>query len=75
MCMVAQGGADAYYEYGLHAWDMAAGYIIVREAGGYVCDTTGGDFDLLSRRVLCAANSELASQIHPMLAHCDLPRD
>ncbi|CAG0921072.1 unnamed protein product [Notodromas monacha] len=75
MCMVAQGGADAYYEYGLHSWDMAAGVLIVREAGGYVCDTTGADFDLLSRRVLCAANSELASQMSPMLAHVDLPRD
>ena len=33
-CLVAMGSADAYYEYGLHCWDMAAAHLIVREAGG-----------------------------------------
>jgi myo-inositol-1(or 4)-monophosphatase len=34
LCWVACGRADAYYEFGLNAWDMAAGALIVREAGG-----------------------------------------
>jgi fructose-1,6-bisphosphatase/inositol monophosphatase family enzyme len=38
---VASGGCDAYFEFGLHAWDMAAGDLIVREAGGAVIDTNG----------------------------------
>ena len=41
MASVAAGGTDAYYEFGLHAWDMAAGDLIIREAGGAVMDTEG----------------------------------
>jgi len=39
MCAVACGRADAYWEFGIHAWDMAAGDLIVREAGGVVLST------------------------------------
>ena len=41
MCAVACGRADAYWEFGIHAWDMAAGDLIVREAGGVVLSTDG----------------------------------
>ena len=41
MCMVAEGTLDAHFTYGIHIWDMAAGYLIVREAGGVVTDTGG----------------------------------
>ncbi len=39
--MVALGGADCYFEIGIHAWDMAAGIVIVQEAGGIALDTSG----------------------------------
>jgi len=39
MCTVASGQADAYWEFGIHAWDIAAGDLIVREAGGVVLST------------------------------------
>ena len=42
MCMVAQGCVDAYYEYGVHCWDIAAGVVIVREAGG-TCTHPAGE--------------------------------
>jgi len=41
MAMVALGGTDANFEFGIHAWDMAAGYLIVTEAGGVVIDPAG----------------------------------
>ena len=41
MVHVAMGGVEAYYEIGIHAWDMAAGDLIVREAGGVVMDVNG----------------------------------
>jgi len=41
MCFVAAGKLDAHFTYGIHIWDMAAGDLIVREAGGIVCDTSG----------------------------------
>ena len=41
MCMVALGTMDAYYEFGVHCWDIAAGDIIAREAGGVTMYPTG----------------------------------
>lgn len=67
MSMVALGGADANFEFGIHAWDVAAGDIIVREAGGVCIDPAGGPFDVLSRRVLCASSMELAQSLAKIL--------
>ncbi|XP_072013954.1 inositol monophosphatase 1-like [Amphiura filiformis] len=75
MCLVAKGCNDAYYEYGIHSWDMAAGAVIVLEAGGVLLDTTGGPFDLLSRRVLVASSRKLADSVSSHLTHLELPRD
>lgn len=41
LAQVARGAIDLYLEMGIHAWDMAAGYIIVKEAGGVVIDPAG----------------------------------
>ncbi|CAG9786406.1 unnamed protein product [Diatraea saccharalis] len=75
MAMVAMGGADANFEFGIHAWDVAAGDIIVREAGGVCIDPSGGPFDILSRRVLCASSKELAQEIVKELAQYYPERD
>ncbi|KAI0225001.1 Inositol monophosphatase 1 [Lamellibrachia satsuma] len=39
MCLCASGNIDAHFTFGIHIWDIAAGYLIVREAGGVVIDT------------------------------------
>lgn len=75
MATVALGAGDCYFEIGIHAWDMAAGAIIVREAGGVVLDTLGGELDLMSRRVLCAATPELAKQVVPYIKQTSPARD
>jgi len=41
LAYVACGRADAYFEAGVKAWDIAAGVLLVREAGGRVCDFKG----------------------------------
>ena len=41
MSMVAHGRADAYYEFGIHVWDITAAIVLVTEAGGCVRDTSG----------------------------------
>lgn len=41
LCHIASGAAEAYYQYGLHCWDIAAAAVIIREAGGCVIDTSG----------------------------------
>jgi len=43
LAFVAAGRFDGYWERGLHAWDIAAGIVILREAGGFVSDTDGKD--------------------------------
>ena len=50
----AAGRFDAYYERGLKAWDIAAGSLIVREAGGVVTDFLGRDGYLKSGNVVVA---------------------
>lgn len=42
LAYVAAGRFEAFYEHALHAWDVAAGIIIVQQAGGKVCDFNGG---------------------------------
>lgn len=46
--MVARGAADCYLEFGCHAWDMAAGATIIKEAGGVIMDPSGKIIDPVS---------------------------
>jgi myo-inositol-1(or 4)-monophosphatase len=43
LAWVAAGRYDGYWELGIKSWDMAAGLLLVREAGGYANDPTGGE--------------------------------
>jgi myo-inositol-1(or 4)-monophosphatase len=59
LAYVAAGRFDAYWERHLGAWDIAAGTIIVREAGGVVTDLEGGGDLLSGASILAAANDAL----------------
>ena len=63
LAYVAAGRYDGYWENGLHPWDIAAGIVLVREAGGFVSDLEGGKRMFEGGGIL-AANSAL----HPALA-------
>jgi myo-inositol-1(or 4)-monophosphatase len=56
LAYVACGRFEAFYEYGLHPWDIAAGTILVREAGGRVSDFSGNERNLTGDDII-AANS------------------
>jgi myo-inositol-1(or 4)-monophosphatase len=43
LAYVAAGRTDGFWEFGLSRWDIAAGIVLVREAGGFVGDLTGGE--------------------------------
>ena len=59
-----------------HAWDYAASEFIVREAGGITMDPSGGDFDLMSRRLIVSNNAELAKQLsQELVQYYPSPRD
>jgi len=53
---VASGRLDGYWERNLQPWDMAAGQIIVREAGGMVSGIEGSDDPLKTGSVICGKN-------------------
>jgi myo-inositol-1(or 4)-monophosphatase len=55
LAYVACGRFDSFFEYGLAAWDVAAGILLVQEAGGRVSDFDGGDDYLFGGRLLAAA--------------------
>jgi myo-inositol-1(or 4)-monophosphatase len=63
LAWVACGRMDAFWELGLSPWDMAAGALLIREAGGLVGDLDGNEGFLESGRIV-AANAKLFS---PML--------
>ncbi|KDR22876.1 inositol monophosphatase 2-like isoform X1 [Zootermopsis nevadensis] len=63
LCYVAMGVAEAYHIDGLQCWDVAAGALIVREAGGIVLDSTGGTFDMMSHRILACGTKKLAEEL------------
>ncbi len=55
LCYVAAGRLDGYVEFGLAPWDVAAGSLIVREAGGRVSDFRGGDNFLYDQSIIAAS--------------------
>jgi myo-inositol-1(or 4)-monophosphatase len=69
MAFVAAGRLDGYWERNLQAWDMAAGQIIVREAGGIVSGIAGDDDALRTGNVICGnehVHAELVKILKPL---------
>ncbi|MCY1704829.1 inositol monophosphatase family protein [Pannonibacter sp. SL95] len=66
LAFVASGRLDGFWEHGLNAWDMAAGLLMVREAGGFVCDVNGKDTMLESGSIV-AGNEFVRAQLLKLL--------
>lgn len=62
LCYVACGRADGFWEANLNTWDVAAGSLIVKEAGGKVTDFRGGDNYLFGKELI-ATNGYLHDDI------------
>jgi myo-inositol-1(or 4)-monophosphatase len=62
LCFVASGAYDGFWERDLKAWDIAAGLIIIKEAGGFVTDADGGD-EMLTKGSVCAGNDAIHRQL------------
>ncbi len=61
-CHVAAGRADAFWEFGLMPWDLAAGVLVLRESGAIITGFDGGDWSP-SVRDVCAANPALHAEL------------
>jgi myo-inositol-1(or 4)-monophosphatase len=70
LAWVAAGRFDGFWERGLQAWDIAAGLVLVREAGGVVTDMTGGA-DMLANGTVLTANEQLHPQLLKLLKTVD----
>ncbi|MBV8534438.1 MAG: inositol monophosphatase [Alphaproteobacteria bacterium] len=66
LAYVAAGRYDGFFEMGLSPWDIAAGIVLVREAGGYVSDLAGGR-DVLASGDIVAANDRLFDPLGKLL--------
>lgn len=62
LAYVACGRVEVFYEYGLHPWDIAAGVILVREAGGVFSDFNGNEKNLTGDDVI-ATNSLIYNEV------------
>lgn len=62
LAYTACGRFDAYYEYNLNPWDVAAGIVIVRQAGGHAVNFSGGQ-ECLDTREMLATNGKVTEEM------------
>jgi myo-inositol-1(or 4)-monophosphatase len=67
LAFVAAGRFDAYWERGLNTWDVGAGVVLVREAGGSVSEIEGGDRPMHSGSIL-ATNAAIYEKARKLIA-------
>lgn len=71
LAYVAAGRLDGFWEFNLKPWDLAAGILLIREAGGLICDPHGGD-DYFKSGNIVAGNPKicksLLQHLHPLVS-------
>jgi myo-inositol-1(or 4)-monophosphatase len=72
LCYVASGRFDGFWEMKLNPWDVAAGSLLVREAGGEVSGFSGGPFNVDSKEIL-ATNGKIHKEMVSTLKGSDSP--
>jgi myo-inositol-1(or 4)-monophosphatase len=71
LAYVAAGRTDGFWEFALQPWDIAAGSLIVREAGGFVGDMTGGDDFMRTGHIVAANPKCFRLMVQQIRAHLD----
>ena len=74
LAYVAAGRYDGFWENGLNPWDIAAGIVLVREAGGFVTDLSGGRKMFTGGGVL-ASNTALHEHLMRLVGAASAPRE
>ena len=67
LCYVAAGRIDGFWENGLSPWDIAAGVLIIREAGGFITDAAGRS-DVLAAPMVVAGNEDIQNRLRQRLS-------
>ena len=68
LAYLARGQFEGFYEYNLSPWDVAAGAIIVQQAGGKICDFSGGSNYVFGNEII-AANSGIFDEFYQTINH------
>ncbi|MTI11906.1 inositol monophosphatase family protein [Sansalvadorimonas verongulae] len=71
LAYVAAGRYDGFWEFGLKEWDMAAGALLIQEAGGLIADFRGGNKHMDKGQVVCGGPKvfkEILTRIQPFLS-------
>lgn len=68
MAYVAAGRYDAFWKFGLKEWESAAGSLLIKEAGGIICDING-DTDLSKSGNLVAGNPRVHEKLQQLVSH------
>ena len=63
LCMVSKGVFEAYYEMNLKPWDVAAGLIILAEAGGKITNIDGNEFDMFNDKYIVVTNGKIHDEL------------
>lgn len=63
MAYVARGSIDCYHIEDLYPWDVAAGALLIREAGGKIYKTNGEPYDIMDPKIVCAGTNQLCDEI------------
>jgi myo-inositol-1(or 4)-monophosphatase len=63
LCYVAEGLLDGFYEINLKPWDVSAGMLIVKEAGGVVSNDMGEEFDMFNDKCIVVSNGHIHNEL------------
>ena len=66
LAWTAAGRLDGFWERNLHAWDLTAGIVVLREAGAFVSDAEGND-DMLDKGSIVAGNEAIQRKLLKLL--------
>tara|TARA_R110000868_G_scaffold37111_10_gene131539 strand:- start:27046 stop:27855 length:810 start_codon:yes stop_codon:yes gene_type:complete len=69
LCCVAAGRVEGFYEYGLNPWDIAAGMLIIKEAGGISTDWKGKQNKLFGKRII-SGNPSICKFLEGEIRNC-----
>jgi len=72
LCYVAAGRFDVAWNYSTKPWDVAAGALLIQEAGGSIESPYGGDFNVDDGQLFSAANKELMEQLRRLASTANL---
>ncbi|XP_047358035.1 inositol monophosphatase 2-like [Vespa velutina] len=71
LCYVAMGAIEGYHSDNLMPWDIAAGVLIIQEAGGTVIDTNGGELKIIAPKIVAVGNTKLGNDLVKLIKHAD----